>query len=165
MRILAHYELPPLLLPHSQEGEIRGLEAGSWRTLRTLVKRAEAAESWMGVKRLFPITIDRIAPYLDFLSQRVTGCVLSSVYNNLSSLCRRFRVEPLPQRDPLLQALLSSIFDRQGAEDRVPRSHSDPIPDSCRNGGGRLRSYRVIRTYFSRDLVHPTSLVGKHAFR
>ena len=93
--------------------------------MRTLVKRAEAAESWMGDKRLFPITIDRIAPYLDFLSQRVTGCVLSSVYNNLSSLCRRIRVEPLPQRDPLLQTLLSSILDRQGAEvQRAPRSHS-----------------------------------------
>ena len=50
VRTLAYYELPPLLLPHSQEG----LGAGSWRTLRTLVKRAEAAESWMGDKRLFP---------------------------------------------------------------------------------------------------------------
>ena len=150
---LTFYELPPLLLLYSQEGEIRGLGAGSWRTLRTLVKRAEAAESWTGDRRLFPITIDRIAPNWDFLSQRVTGCVLSSVYNNLSSLCRRFRVELLPQRDPLLQALLSCILDRQGAEVRELRE------------AGRLRLCWVIRTCFSRDLVYLSFLVGKHAFR
>ena len=68
-----------------------------------------------------------LRPTWILLSQRVTGCVLSSMYNNLSSHCRRFRVEPLPQRDPLLQALLSSILDRQGAEVRELRE-AIPIP-------------------------------------
>ena len=39
-------------LPHSDEGEFRGLGAGAWRTLRTLVTRADIAESWMSDQTL-----------------------------------------------------------------------------------------------------------------
>ena len=83
-------------------------EFGAWRTLGALVKRAEAAESWMSDQRLFPITIDRFAPYLDHFSG---GSLVATRSTSPGSSVVHFG--PTIRRSQ-----------------RAPRSHSDPLSES-----------------------------------